>query len=442
MKQKLLAQFIAFLFPLCGFSQIPEKTTAQLKAQVEKEYASLFELYKDLHQTPELSFFEKNTSKKMADELRKLGFEVTENLGGYGVVGVFKNGKGPTVMLRTDTDALPVKEETDVPYISKVTTKDEAGVEVPVMHACGHDVHMTSWVGAARLLVDMKKSWSGTLIMVAQPAEERSGGSKAMLKEGLYEKFPLPEYALALHASASLPAGKIGYTSGYALANVDMVDITVFGEGGHGAYPHTTKDPIVLASKIVMALQTIVAREISPLEPAVVTVGSIHGGTKGNVIPAEVKMELTLRSYSDEVREKTIKAIRRILKGEAMAAGISEDKYPKLFIRDESTPATFNNPDMVEEVMKGIASVVGKEQVEEVPPVMAGEDFGRFNREKEVKGFLFWVGGVPQEKFDEAKKSGKTLPSLHSAYFAPDPEPTLKAGVMAMTAGALQLFMK
>ena len=428
---------LAFLLP----GLLPLLRAQDLQTQVEKEYDYLKDLYLHLHQNPELSFYETQTAQRMAAEMKKVGFEVTENFGGTGVVGVMKNGEGPTVLVRADMDALPVEEKTGLPYASTVTTENEAGQEVPVMHACGHDVHMTSLVGTARILAQRKKDWKGTVVLIAQPAEERSGGAKAMLKDGLYEKFPRPDYAVALHVSASLPAGQVSYTPGPALANVDMVRITVHGEGGHGAYPHTTKDPIFLASKIVVALQGIVAREVSPLEPAVVTVGSIHGGTKGNVIPDKVVLELTLRSYSDEVRAHTIAAIKRIIRGEGIAAGLPEDKLPELLIHDESTPTVFNDPALSERLAEAFTQVIGEENVMEQPPVMGGEDFGRFSKDfDDVQGVIYWLGAVDPDTYAEAQKSSKTLPSLHSPFFAPLPEPTLKTGTLTMSAAVLELL--
>ncbi len=430
---------LLFLVGALAFAQ--SKTKVQLQQQVKDDSDYLEQLYLHYHQNPELSFYEIETAKRMASELRQLGFEVTENFGGTGVVGVYKNGEGPTVLVRADMDALPVKEETGKSYASTVTTTDEEGKTVSVMHACGHDVHMTVWAGTARALVKLKDSWKGTLLFIGQPAEERSGGAKAMLKDGLYEKFPIPDYALALHVSSSLPAGKVGYCKGYSLANVDMLDITVYGEGGHGAYPHTTKDPVVLSARIIMALQTIVSREISPLDPAVVTVGSIHGGTKGNVIPNEVKMELTMRSYTDEVRQAIINKIERICRAEAMAAGLSEDKYPKLDLRPEFTPSLFNDPELTEKVASVFRQTLGDEQVIESSPVMGGEDFGRYGRtDDKVPICLFWLGTVEPEKVEAAAKGELSLPSLHSSKFAPDPVPSIQTGVQSMTAAVLSLL--
>jgi hippurate hydrolase len=402
-----------------------------------------FELYKELHASPELSFHEIQTADKMAEMLRKQGFVVTEQLGGNGVVGVLENGQGPTVMVRADMDALPVVEETGLPYASTVTTKDDDGNEVGVMHACGHDLAMTTWTATAELMAHHKDQWKGTLVFIAQPAEERSGGAKSMLADGLYEKFPIPDYALTFHSHAALAAGKIGYVSGYAMANVDFMKVTIYGEGGHGAYPHTTKDPIVLAARTILDLQTIVSREISPLEPAVVTVGKISGGTKGNIIPDKVELELTLRSYSDEVKVQLIEKIKRICIGNAQSAGIPEDKYPEFWIRPEDTPSLYNDPELTSEVSTVLAEKLGEDRVVEVSPVMAGEDFSEFGRtEHKVPVCLLWLGAVAPEKIKAAEAGKIELPSLHSAKFAPMAEPAIKTGVEGMSAILLHLLNK
>lgn len=427
--------------PTSGIGQAP--SYEKLDKLVTSDYAYLEDLYKHLHMNPELSFHEKNTARRIGDELKKLGFSVTQEIGGHGVVGVLKNGTGPTVMVRTDLDALPVKEDTGLDYASKILTTDDQGNEVPVMHACGHDIHMTSLIGTARALSNMKDTWSGTLLMIGQPAEERGAGARLMLTDGLFEKFPHPDYALALHSSATLPAGKVAYCEGSALASVDMVDISVYGEGGHGAYPHTTKDPIVLAAQIVLGLQTIVSREISPLEPAVVTVGSIHGGTKHNIISDKVKLQLTLRSYSDEVRQHTIEAIRRMTRGIAIGAGIQKNKLPKVSIRNESIPTTYNDPQFTKRTVRVFKEILGEENVVETGPVMAGEDFGRYGRQDpKIPISIFWLGTVNPKIVEESQRSGKGLPSLHSALFAPLPEPSIKTGVKAMTAAVLDLMAK
>jgi len=401
-------------------------------------YPEMQKLYVDLHQSPELSLHEEKTAAKLAERLRALGFEVTTGVGKTGLVGVLRNGKGPTVMLRTDLDGLPVEEKTGLPYASKVTTTDDSGATVSVMHACGHDVHMTSWIGAATLLSRSKDRWRGTLLMVGQPAEEKGGGARLMLADGLYTRFPKPDFALAIHDDASMPAGKVGWVSGYALANVDSVDVTIFGKGGHGAYPHTTVDPIVIAARTVVALQTIVGRENNPLDPAVVTVGSIHGGTKHNIIPDDVKLQLTVRSYKDDVRKRLLAAIERIAKAEAAAAG--SPKAPEVKV-SEGTPATFNEPAVTKRVADAVERTLGAARVEEHPPVMGGEDFSEYGRAG-VPATMLWVGAVSQKKYDAAKAAGTTLPSLHSSEFAPDPEPTLKTGISTLTLGALELLGK
>lgn len=421
--------------------------TTQLYAQnkiqplIDKEYGDLESLYEHLHTHPELSFAEEKTAARLADELRKIGFEVTENFGGYGVVAVLKNGNGPTVLVRTDLDALPVKEETGVPYASTVTTTDDSGSEVPVMHACGHDIHMTVWTGTAQVLSQLKNSWKGTLVFIGQPAEERSGGAKAMLAEGLFTKFPRPDYGLALHVNPALAAGKVGYCPGYAMANVDMADIIVKGRGGHGAIPQSTIDPVVLSSRIVLDLQTIVSREISPLEPAVVTVGSIHGGTKGNVIPSEVKLELTMRSFSIEVRNQLIEKIKRICNGVAMSAGVAEEDYPVVKVREEYTPSLYNDPELAARMAGVFQKVLGEENVVEISPEMIGEDFGRYGRvDPSIPTLMFSLGTIPEVKIEAAKQGTVDLPSLHSSKYIPEAEPSIKTGILSMTSAIMDLL--
>jgi amidohydrolase len=412
-----------------------------IKEAIDEDYNYLEGLYLHYHTSPELSFYEVNTAKRMAEELRQLNFKVTEKVGGHGVVGIYENGKGPTLMIRADMDALPITEETGVAYASKVTTTDEQGNTVGVMHACGHDVHMTVWAGTARRLIDMRDQWSGTLMFIGQPAEERAGGAKAMLKDGLFERFPVPDYAIALHVKSDLAAGKVGYCPGYTMANVDMMDITVFGEGGHGAYPHTTKDPVVLASRIVIALQTIVSREISPLEPAVVTVGAIQGGTKGNVIPNEVTMQLTMRSYTDEVRHAIIEKIERICRGVAISAGLEESQYPKIKLRDEFTPSTYNQPELTERLATVFVQALDEQNVVASTPVMGGEDFSMYGRtDDQVPISMFWLGAVNPIMIEKAEMDKISLPSLHNSRFLPAIQPTIKTGVLAMTAAALDLL--
>lgn len=411
-------------------------------SKITAEYPSLEAMYKDLHAKPELSLMEERTAGVVARELRAAGFEVTERVGGFGVVGVLKNGAGPTLLIRTDLDGLPVQEETGLPYASTSRVKDLAGREVATMHACGHDIHMTVFAGTARLLASLKDRWAGTLVLIGQPAEERGIGARAMLADGLYQKFPKPDFALALHDSATLAAGTVGTIEGFILANVDSVDITVRGLGGHGAYPHTTKDPIVLAARIVVALQTIVSRETRPVDPAVVTVGSIQGGTKHNIIPDEVKLQLTLRSYSDQVRQHTLAAVRRICRGEAIAAGIPEDRMPIVTVaEDEFTPATFNDPVLTRRVRGALTTWLGADKVTSVDAEMGGEDFSRYGRTAErVPICMFRLGAVAPAAIEESRRTGVGLPSLHSNKFAPVPEPTIKTGITAMTGVALDIL--
>lgn len=434
---------------LSGISALALLTTPVLADEaiyqaIDEDYAYLDALYKHLHQNPELSYKEFETAKRMAAELEALGFDVTENVGGTGVVALMSNGEGPTVMLRADMDGLPVEELTGLDYASTTKSTNQVGEEVFVMHACGHDIHMTSLVGAARRLVEVKDQWRGTLMLILQPAEERGGGAKAMLADGLFERFPTPDYNVALHDNAGSPAGSIGYTKGYALANVDSVDITVHGIGGHGAYPHTTRDPIVLAAQIVNSLQTLVSRNISPLEAGVVTVGSIHGGSKHNIISDEVRLQLTVRSYSDEVRATLIDGIRRIAENQGRVAGLPEDKLPEVTVKDdESIPSTYNDPALAERIATMFAETGVSSNIVEAPPVMGGEDFSLFARtEDQIPSLIFWVGAVDPEKYQESLETGESLPSLHSPFFAPLPEPTIKTGVRAMTMAALELLGK
>lgn len=438
MKQFLLVLISIFIF----ISTLNAQSNAEkIKKLVDSDYPYLEKLYLHLHQNPELSFYETNTAKRMAEELRSQGFEVTEKIGGNGIVGILKNGIGPIVMVRTDMDALPIAEETGLPYASKVTTKDEMGNTVNVMHACGHDTHMTSWVGAARNLAKMKSDWKGTLVFIGQPAEERNGGAKAMLDAGLFQKFGKPDYILALHAAPNVAAGKVGIKAEYSFAFTDFMDITVYGHGGHGGYPQNTIDPVVLASRIVLALQTIVSREISPLEPAVVTVGSIHGGTKGNIIPNEVKLELTMRSFNDEVRNAIIEKIQRICRGEALAAGLSEDKFPKMTLKNEFCPSVYNDPTLTNRLKTVFQKTLGTDHVIDVPPTMAGEDFSYFGRtEEKIPSCIFWLGAIDQNWLDAAAKGLAPMPSLHNSKFAPLPMPTLKTGAITMTAAILDLM--
>ena len=415
------------------------------------ELPSLLSIYKDIHSHPELSGHEQSTATLVAKELRAAGCEVTENFGRYeepnlkcyGVVGVMKNGNGPTVLVRTDMDALPVHEETGLPYASAVTTKNDEGRDVSVMHACGHDAHMSAFIGTARALQRMKDQWSGTIIFVGQPAEEAIGGARAMLKAGLYNRFGKPDFALGFHDKADLQTGHIGVTPGYTYANVDSVNLTVRGEGGHGAYPHKTKDPIVLSAEIINALQTIVSRQNNPLDPIVVTVGSIHGGTKHNIIPDEVKMQLTVRTYKSEVRDRVLADIDRIAKGCAAATGIPADRMPIMEVQKDGTPATYNNPELTKRLVEVWKKQLGAANVDIVDPTMGGEDFAEYSLpDHSIPAVDFHIGAVDPEKIAQFKKEGKELPSLHSSKFAPVPEPTIRVGIVGMTSAVLELMKK
>jgi amidohydrolase len=417
---------------------------------IDNELGPLVATYKELHAAPELSHHEAKTAAFLASELRTLGFTVTERVGkyerpewtSYGVVGVMRNGAGPTVMLRTELDALPVEEKTGLPYASSARMKNDAGQDVPVMHACGHDVHITNMIGTVRLLTRLRDRWHGTLVVIGQPAEEVIDGARALLRDGLYTRFPKPDYVLALHDSAGLEAGKVGFTPGYALASSTSVDIKIRGIGGHGSQPDAAKDPIVIAAQVILALQTIVSREISPLDPAVITVGSIHGGTKNNIIPDEVLLQLTVRAYEEDVRQKLLAAIERVTKGTALAAGVPADRAPIVSVsQTEYTPATFNDPDLTERVKGAVAKALGQDNVVMTLQIMASEDFANYSLAgHEIPTLIFTLGAVDPAKVKESRQTGKRLPALHSAYFAPLPEPTLRTGVTAMTAAVLELL--
>ncbi len=423
-----------------------------LEKIAQGELPSLLAIYKDIHSHPELSTREEKTSALVAKELRATGCEVTENFGKYdnpnlkcyGVIGIMKNGPGPTVLVRTDMDALPVEEDTGLPYASKVTTKGDDGREVHVMHACGHDAHMSAFIGTARALQRLKERWSGTIVFIGQPAEETVGGARALLKAGLYNRFGKPDFALGFHDKADLQTGHIGVTPGYTYANVDSVDVTVRGIGGHGAYPHKTKDPIVLAAEMINAWQTIASRENNPLDPIVVTVGSIHGGTKHNIIPDEVKMQLTVRTYKSAVRDRVLKAIDDMAKGIASAGGVPPDRAPIVnVLKDQFTPATYNNPDLTKRLVGVWKNVLGADNVEIVDPTMGGEDFAEYSLpDHSIPAVDFHIGAVDPEKIAQFKREGKELPSLHSSKFAPVPEPTIRVGIIGMTSAVLELMKK
>ncbi len=411
MKKLLLLTAVAM-----NFAQ--PAVAATLQESIRADMPMLLALYRDIHANPELSMQEVRTPAKLAPEMRKLGFEVTEHVGKTGLVALMKNGPGPMSKLPDGTDT-------------------------PVMHACGHDTHVATWLGTARRLVSMKDHWSGTLVMILQPGEERVMGAQAMLDDGLFKRFPKPDVLLAFHDSASLPAGIIGVTNGFALANVDTVNIDVKGIGGHGAYPQNTKDPIVLASRIVMALQTLVSRENDPQQPAVVTVGSFHAGTKSNIIGDDAKLALTVRSYTPETRKLLLDGIRRIVRGEAIAAGMPEDKMPTVEIEQPSADATFNTPELSSHLLKLFGSHFGATRVVETKPIMASEDFSRFwLADKSKQSVIFWVGGVPKEKWDAVSGDTLKLPALHSPLWAPDADSVISTATEAMTVAALDILKK
>jgi amidohydrolase len=407
-------------------------------SDLDEIYPDLEALYVDLHRHPELSLHEEKTAAKLADRLRRLGFDVTAGVGGHGLVGLLRNGAGPTVLLRTDLDGLPIEEKTGLPYASRETFTRETGETVSVMPACGHDLHMTAWIAAATLLSRNRSEWRGTVMLVGQPAEELGSGAEAMLRDGLFSRFPKPDAAFAIHDSADFPAGIVAYTAGHALASADSVDVTFFGKGGHGAYPHKTVDPIVIASRFVLAVQTLVSRERNPLDPAVVTVGSFHAGSKHNIVPDEAKLQLTVRAYKDEVRRHLLDGIARIAKAEAGAAGAPREPEVRVV---ESTPSTNNDPALCARLAEALRRTLGAENVVEAPPVMGAEDFSEYGRAG-VPAAIFWVGAVEPSRYERAKETGEPLPGLHSPMFAPDRERSIRTAATVVTAAALELLGK
>jgi amidohydrolase len=429
---------------------LPAAAQSELDEKVDKNIGDWVGTYKHLHQNPELSTQEKETSALVASSLRKLGYEVTDHFGqyeeanfvSYGVVAVMKNGPGPTVYVRTELDALPVTEKTGLAYASKVTVKRTGG-EVGVMHACGHDLHMTVFLGTAKMLAESKNEWSGTVVMIGQPAEESIGGAAAMLRGGLFARFPKPDYVLALHDKATVPAGQVAWKEGTILAGSDTVDITIRGYGGHGAAPNMTKDPIVIASELVVFLQTIVSREMDPLQPSVVTVGSFHAGTKHNIIPDDAHLQLSVRTMTPEQREKVLAAITRAANGIAAAAGVPPDRAPIIEVGKDHVPATMNDPALTRRVAAALEKALGKENVVPAVPIMASEDFSLYTlADPNPPTMMFDLGAVDPAKWKTAQEGGTRLPSLHSSEFAPLPEPAIRTGVKAMTSAVLDLLRK
>jgi len=403
--------------------------------QIDAIYPEVETLYLDLHRNPELSLHEIQTAAKLADRAKALGYEVTTGVGGTGVVAVMKNGPGPTVLFRTDMDALPIEEKTGLPYASTVVTKNDAGGAVAVMQACGHDIHMSSWFGTAKLMATNKDRWKGTLILIGQPAEELVVGAAAMIKDGLFTRFPKPDFALAVHDD-SLSAGQIGFTSGYTMASSDTVEITIFGRGGHGAQPQNAIDPIVIGARTIIALQTVVAREINPLDPAVITVGAFHAGTRGNIIPDNANLQITVRAYKPEVRKHLLQAIARIAKAEAQAADAPREPEIKI---TPGTNATYNKPELTARMAKVLRGALGDSNVVEIPPKTVSEDFSEFNLAG-IPSMLFYVGAMDPAKAEAARVSGTILPGLHSSLWAPDREPTLKTAIKAETTALVNLL--
>ena len=435
--QKSLILIAFMLYGLLSSGQITDKINAQ--AGTEAEYA--FTLCKFLHQHPELSFQEFETAARMAKELEAVGFEVTRNFGGNNVVGIFKNGAGPVIMIRTDMDALPIEEKTGLPFASVRTAVDASGNKVPVMHACGHDIHMSVWTGSLRTLVALKDHWKGTILAIAQESEEVSGGATKAIENGLFQHFPRPDAALAYHINPELPSGTVAIGSGPVFAGVKTAEITVYGKGGHGAYPEKTIDPVVIAARLILDLQTIVSRELSPLEPAVVTVGSIHGGTRPNIIPDEVKLELTLRYYSEETLEKIVSAIHRISNAAAQAAGMPGNRLPLVKIMPASTPPVLNNPSLSVQLHRYTASIIGADNIPQVKPAMIGEDFGKYGYTVEkVPISLLWLGSTHPDSLRILREKGEEPAPLHSPHLNPDYKATIETGIRVMTRNVIGLM--
>ena len=422
-------KFTVFVAFACMASPVFAQTSSS-SSEVTAVYPEAHALYVDIHEHPELSGQETQTAAKLAAHLRELGYEVTEHVGGTGVVAVMKNGAGPTIMLRTELDALPVEEKTGLPYASKVHVKDPTGREIAVMHACGHDLHMAALIGTAAIMAHSKDTWHGTLVLIGQPAEETIGGASGMLKDGFLTRFPKPDAGVALHVGNELPAGTVGVGSGPRYSNSDSLRITIYGKGGHGAAPQTTIDPIVIGAQVVVALQTIVSREIAPGDPAVITVGTFQAGTKNNIIPDEAVLGLTVRSYSPEVRKHLLASITRIVNAEAQAAGAPR---PPTIDHYESTDAVYDDPVLAQRLTGVLDSTLGRKNVIEIPPIMASEDYSEFIKAG-IPSFYFALGGADPARLAEAESTGVPLPSNHSPFFAPDVEPALRTAITSEVA--------
>ena len=438
---KAAALSLALSFSTSVYADSPNEVSHQVRADYESHLAPLFEHF---HRNPELSTVENKTAARMASELRDAGFEVTEGVGGTGVVAILKNGDGPLVSMRADMDGLPVEEKSGLEYASRAKQIDPiTGNEVFVMHACGHDVHITSLVGTARRMQAMKDQWSGTLMLIVQPAEERVLGAKAMMEDRLYERFGTPDFGLAFHVSSGIEAGKIGVTDGSPYAGADTVDITIHGVGAHGASPHAGKDPIVLGAQIVLALQTLVARELPPRDPGVVTVGSFHSGTKHNIISDKAVLQLTVRNTSLETRKTLLDGIKRIAENMGRVAGLPEDKLPEVHISNESVPPTINNPELAQRLRKLWGEKMGKDIFTNKPNKgMGAEDYPFFTSDPYIPSVYFAIGGTPEADFKAAAKGGAPVPSHHSPLFKVSPEPSIKSGVAATVYALLDLMPK
>jgi len=413
------------------------QTVPTTQSAIDALYPELAALYQDLHRNPELAFQEARTAATLAARLRSLGYDVATGVGGTGIVALLRNGSGPTAMLRTELDALPVEEKTGAPFASKATTKNAAGLAVPVMHACGHDLHMTAWIGTAAWMASHRQMWKGTLMLVGQPAEETVSGAAAMLKDGLFTRFPKPDFALSLHDDDTLPAGTIGYHAGFFRASMTAPVITIVGRGGHGAAPHNTVDPIVIAARTVMSLQTIVARENNPLDPLVVTIGSIHGGTQGNIIPDQVRMELSVRTFNEDARKRVVSSIERIARAEALAAGAPRE--PIIEFANAGIGPVFNDPALTTRLASALRTAMGADRVVDMPAKMTSEDFAEYGRSG-VPAVLLHIGAVSPARLAEARRTGAAVPAPHSPEWLPELEPTLKGAILAETAALVDLL--
>lgn len=425
-----------FILATSASAQAPGAGDGAAAARVDAIYPEIEKLYMDLHRNPELAFQERRTAATLAERVKALGYEVTTGVGGTGIVAILRNGPGPVVMLRTELDALPIEEKTGLPFASTATTKNAAGEAVPVSHMCGHDLHMSAWAGTAELMAKSRENWHGTLMLVGQPAEEIVAGATRMLGDGLFTRFPKPDYALGMHVDHTLPAGVIGFHPGYFRANTTGLDVTVYGKGGHGAYPRNAIDPVVIAARIVLALQTIVSRENNPFDPAVITVGSIHGGSASNIIPDLVKLQITVRSLDPAVHKRLLAAIERQAKGEALAANAPKEP---LIATSSSTDAVYNDPELTQRMVVAARASLGADRVVEMSASMGGEDFSQFGLAG-VRSVLLHVGAVDAAKLAESEKTGVPVPGVHSPLWAPVREPTIKAAILAETAILLDLL--